>query len=113
MSFFSRGSKENNKGNRGGRGKRPNMFWQDERNKKIKFSIHFYVDSEEFNHLVQTGPLNLGGKLTLPQPFSPPNAPFQPHPHIMDVLESPLQPMDDGWKNNHVNPPSGVSHWFC
>jgi hypothetical protein len=48
MSFFNMG----NKGNKGGRGKRPNMFWQEGRNKKIIFSIHFDVDSQEFNQLV-------------------------------------------------------------
>jgi hypothetical protein len=53
----------------------------------------------------------LGGKPTLPQPFSPPNVPLQPHPSIMDILEPYLQPMDDGWINNLVHPPSGIAHW--
>jgi hypothetical protein len=39
----------------------PNVFWQQGRHKKMRFSIHFDVDSEEFNQLVQTGYLNLGG----------------------------------------------------
>jgi hypothetical protein len=37
------------------------MFWKEGRNKKIIFSIHFDVDSKEFNQLVQTGHLDLGG----------------------------------------------------
>jgi hypothetical protein len=53
MSFFSKGSRGNNRG----RGKRPNMVWQEGR--KI-FSIHFDVDFEEFNKLVQIGLLELG-----------------------------------------------------
>jgi hypothetical protein len=60
----------------------------------MRFSIHFDVDSEEFNQLVQTGYLNLGGKPTLPQPQAPPNPPLQPHPSIAYFPE-PLciQPM--------------------
>jgi hypothetical protein len=80
------------------------MFWKEGRNKNIIFSIHFDVDSEEFNQLVQIGHLNLGGKPTFPQPFSPPNVPLQPHPSIMDVPEPPLHPMDDGWKKTMYPP---------
>jgi hypothetical protein len=61
MNFFNRGRRGNNRG----RGKRPNMLWKEGRNKKLIFSIHFDVDSEEFNQLVQTGHLDLGGKPTL------------------------------------------------
>jgi hypothetical protein len=62
MRFFSRGS--NRGGNRGRRGRMPNVFWQQGRHKRMIFSIHFDVDSEEFNQLVQTGYLNLGGHPT-------------------------------------------------
>jgi hypothetical protein len=64
----------------------PNVFWQQGRHKRMRFSIHFDVDSDEFNQLVQTGYLNLGGQPALPQPPTPPSAPLQPHPNIMDFL---------------------------
>jgi hypothetical protein len=56
MGFFGRGS-----GGRGnmGRGRRPNDFWG---KKRLHFSIHFDVDYEEFNQLLQTGFLNLAGQ---------------------------------------------------
>jgi hypothetical protein len=78
MSFFSRGS--NRGGNRGKKEEEcPNVFWQQARHKRMRFSIHFDVDSDEFNQLVQTSYLNLGGQPALPQPPAPPSAPLQPH----------------------------------
>jgi hypothetical protein len=104
MSFFSRGS-----GGRGnmGRGRRPNEFWG---NKRLYFSIHFDVDSEEFNQLLQTGFLNLAGQGDF-QPRPPPKIPpLQPHPNIYGILVPPHVslppeiPTNDGW-NEIVNPP--------
>jgi hypothetical protein len=57
----------------------PNVFGKHGRNKKMRFSIHFDVDSEEFNQLVQIGYLNIVGHPALPPPQAPPNPPLQPH----------------------------------
>jgi hypothetical protein len=56
MSFFSRGS--GGRGNRE-RGRRPNELWG---NKRLHLSIHFDVEYEEFNQLLQTSFLNLADK---------------------------------------------------
>jgi hypothetical protein len=100
MSFFSRGS--GGRGNRG-RGRRPNDFWG---NKRLHFSIHFDVDSEEFNHLLQTGFLNLAGKGAF-QPHPPPARPsLQPHPNISGIHVSPHVslppeiPTNNGWNDD-------------
>jgi hypothetical protein len=73
MRFFSRGS-HNRKGNNRGRGLGP---WK-RGNKRLRFSIHFDADSEEFNQLLQTGFLNLVGQ----QAYRPPPIPENPHPSI-------------------------------
>jgi hypothetical protein len=54
--------------------------------KKQRFSIHFDYDSNEFQQLIQTGHLNLGGQQSLPQL----------HPGIVNIHESPVQPNIDG-----------------
>jgi hypothetical protein len=64
MSFFSRGGSRS--GNRGRRGRFPNNFWQPGRHKKLIFSIHFDIDSDEFQQLIQIGYLNLGKQHALP-----------------------------------------------
>jgi hypothetical protein len=84
----------------------PNVFWKQGRHKRMRFFIHFDVDSEEFNQLVQTGYLNLGGKPAFPQSRAPLSAPLQPHPNIVDFLEPLFQPINDGWDKNPINPPS-------
>jgi hypothetical protein len=83
MSFFNRGS--GGRGNRG-RGRRPNEFWG---NKRLCFFIHFDVDLDEFNHLLQIGFLNLAGQGAF-QPRLPPERPFyQPHNSLYGI---PIQP---------------------
>jgi hypothetical protein len=109
MSFFSRGSSRG--GNRGRRGRFPNTFWQPGGHKKLRFSIHFDVDSDEFQQLIQTGHLNLGGQHALPQPQVPPNVILQPHPGIVNVPESHVQPHNDGWGGIPANPSSGINQW--
>jgi hypothetical protein len=52
------------------------LFWQQGRHKRIRFSIHFDADLDEFNQLVQTGYLNLGGQPSLPKPPPPPSVPL-------------------------------------
>jgi hypothetical protein len=89
MSFFSKGTRGNNRG----RGKR-----------LVLGLMHFDVDFEEFNQLVQTGLLDLGGKPAFPQPFAPPNLPLQPHPSIIDVPKHHLRPMHDEWETIVYNP---------
>jgi hypothetical protein len=50
MRFFSRGiNKGGNRGNRWRRGRMTNSFWKQVSHKRMRFSIHFDVDSEEFN----------------------------------------------------------------
>ena len=56
----------------------------------MRFSIHFDVDLDEFNQLLQIGYLNLGGQPTLPHPPAPPSAPLQQHSIIMDFPEPPF-----------------------
>jgi hypothetical protein len=65
-----------NIGNRGRRGRMSNMFWKQGRHKRMRLSIHFYVDLDEFNQLVQTSYPNLGGQHVLPQPPALASAPL-------------------------------------
>jgi hypothetical protein len=53
--------------------------------------------------------LSLGGQHALPQPKAPPNTILQPHPDIVNVLESPVQHHIDGWGNLPANPYFGVN----
>jgi hypothetical protein len=108
MSFFSHGSNHfGNKGNRGKRGRMPNAFGKRGRNKRMRFSIHFDANSEEFNQLVQTNYLNLVGHPAFQPPQAPVIPPLQPHPSIVDFPEPPhMPPTNDGWENVPANPPS-------
>jgi len=109
MSFFSRGS--NKGGNRGRRGQGPNTFWHLGDHKKLRFSIHFDVDFDEFQQLIQTCHLNLGSQQALPQPHAAKNVILHPHPGIVNILESHVQPNIDGWGNLSSNPSSGANKW--
>jgi hypothetical protein len=108
MRFFSRSSKRN----RRGQGRRPNVVWKEGRNKIFGFLVHFDANSDEFNQLVQTRHIFLGGQQALTWPFAYANAPLQPHPSIVDVLEQP-QPMhtNNGWEEHHVRPTSRIINW--
>jgi hypothetical protein len=112
MIFFSRGS--HGRGNRG-RGRRPNDFWQGG-NKRLHFSIHFDVDSEEFNQLLQTGFLNLAGQRAFQNHPAPERPPLQPHHSISGIPVQPHVslppeiPANDGW-NDVVNPPQKAHGW--
>jgi hypothetical protein len=59
MNFFIRVRSRG--GSRGRRGKIPNTFLQPRGHKKLRFSINFDVDYDEFQQLIQTRHLNLGG----------------------------------------------------
>jgi len=78
MSFFNIGIY--NRGNRDNMGNRrnwnigQNVGWKRGRNKRLRFSIHFDVDSKEFNQLLQTGFLNLTRQGN-----------FQPHHNIVGI----------------------------
>jgi hypothetical protein len=72
MSFFSQGSQ----GSRIVQGRRLNVVWKEGRNKKIRFYVHFDANSDEFDQLVQTRHIFLGGQQALPRPFRPDNAPL-------------------------------------
>jgi hypothetical protein len=61
--------------------------------------------------MIQTGHLNLGGQHALPQPQAPPNVILQPHPSIVNVLESHVQPHNDGWGGIPANPSFGANQW--
>jgi hypothetical protein len=58
------------------RGRFQNVLWKQGRHNRMRFSTHFHANSEEFNQLVQTDYLKLGGNPTLPQPPVPPNSPL-------------------------------------
>jgi hypothetical protein len=105
MSFFGGGSNSTG-GNKGRRGRFPNTFWQPEGHKKLRLSIHFDVDLDEFQILIQTGHLNLGGQHALSQPQVPPSVILQPQPGIVNVRESIVQPNNGRWGNMHANPSS-------
>jgi hypothetical protein len=108
MRFFNRGSR----GSRRGQGRRPNVIWQEGRNKRIRFFVHFDANSDEFNQLAQIGHLFLGGQQALPQPFRPVNAPLQPHPSIVDIPLHPQPgPVNDGWEENQNKLVSGNANW--
>lgn len=77
------------KGSRRGQGRRKNAFGQEGRNKRIRFSVHFDANSDEFNHLAHTTHLFLGGEQALREPLRPLNVPLQPHMSIADI---PLHP---------------------
>jgi len=62
MSFFSRGSHRSVRG-RGGRGQ---YIWNNNHNRRMRDSIHFDIDSEEFSNFAQTRQLALG-----PPPLPP------------------------------------------
>jgi hypothetical protein len=94
---------------KGRRGRGSNTFWQPEGHKKLRFSIHFDVDSDEFHQLIQIGHLNLGGQQAFPQPQAALYAILQPHPGIVNILESPVQPNIDGWGNLPANPSFGAN----
>jgi hypothetical protein len=107
MRFFSRGS-HNRRGNNRGRGLGP---WK-RGNKRLRFSIHFDADSEEFNQLLQTSFLNLVGQ----QAYRPPPIPENPHPSIGIPVpnhnSSPLvMPERDGWKDIVHPPPRHSQGW--
>jgi hypothetical protein len=56
----------------------------------MSFSIHFDVNSKEFNQLVKTGYLNHVGHLALPQPQDLLAPPMQPHTSIFYFPEHPI-----------------------
>jgi hypothetical protein len=112
MSFFNRGSH----GRGRNRGKGQNNFWQ-RGNKRLRFSIHFDVDSEEFNQLLQTGFLNLAGQGAFHPYPRPERPPYQHHPSISNVHVPPhvsLQPkvpVNDGWEDIVQHAPVHHGGW--
>jgi hypothetical protein len=80
------------------------------KNKRLRFSVHFDAESEEFNQLLQTGLLNLAGQGYFNPPPPPVRPPLQPHPSITNILVEPhvsLQPeipVNDGWNEIVHNP---------
>jgi hypothetical protein len=62
--------------------------------------------------LIQTRNLNIGGQHALPQPQVPPNVILQPHPSIVNVHESSMQPHADGWGGISANPSFGANQWL-
>lgn len=107
MSFYSRGFGRKGKG----RDNRPRVVWKHSRNKKIIFSMHSNVDSEEFNQLATTGHLFLGSPNVSCQPsisHVPYQSPFQPHPNIHEILE---QNFNDGWNQIPSSHPDENQGW--
>jgi hypothetical protein len=72
--LFQSGNNKDNRGNRGNWNRGQQDGWPRGRNKRLRFSVHFDVDSEEFNQLLQTGLINLAGQGY----FNPPPPPIRP-----------------------------------
>jgi len=99
MSFFSRGSH----GRGRNKGRVWNNFWQ-RGNMRPRFSIHFDVDTQELNQLLQTGFFKLVFQGALHPHHIPKRPPYQPHPSILNVRVPPhvsLQlevSVNNGWE---------------
>jgi len=110
---FSRGSNRSNRDNtrnivNWNRGQQ--VGWPRGINKRLRFFVHFDVDSKEFNQLLQTGLLNLVGQGYFNPPPPHVRPPLQPHPSITGI---PIEPhvsmqleisVNDGW-NKVVHDP--------
>jgi hypothetical protein len=100
MSFFSKGSH--------GRGRNRGRGWNNfgkRGNERPRFSIHFDVDPQKLNQLLQTNFFNLLGQGAFhPHPI-PKRPPYQPLPGILNVRVPPhvsLQPevlVNNGWED--------------
>jgi hypothetical protein len=114
-SNYNRGT-EDNRGNRGNWNIGKNVGRKRGRNKRLRFSIQFDVDYEEFNQILQTGFLNLTGQGHFHPPQPPVKPPLQPHPNIVGIpIQShvSMQPEhqdNDDWKNV-VNSPPYFNDW--
>ena len=64
MSFFSRGSRRSIRG-RGGRGQ---YLWNNNNSaRRMRVSVHFDIDSDEFAYFARTGQLALGPPCSTPR----------------------------------------------
>jgi hypothetical protein len=99
------------KGSLRGQERRKHAFGQEGKNKRIRFSLHFDANSDEFNHLARTWNLFLGGKQSLLEPLIPLNVPLQPHPSIVGILfiHNLTQPIMGG-KKIKTNPFQGMQN---
>jgi hypothetical protein len=108
MRFFSRGNH--------GKGIRTNDFWQWGK-KIIWFSIHFDVDLEEFNQLLQNGFLNLARQRAFQSPPPHGQPPLRPHTSNSSILVEthvslpPKIPVNDGWNDIVHSPSPCVEGW--
>jgi hypothetical protein len=94
----------------------PSAFGKRGRNKRTRFSIHFYDNSEEFNQLFQIDYLNLVGYPAFQQPQPPGIPPLQSHPSIAEIPKKPhmkphVPPTNYGSRNVPANPPFGVVNY--
>ena len=106
MSFFSRGSRRSVRG-RGGRGK---YLWNNNRARRMRVSVHFDTDSDEFSYFARIGQLALG-----PPPLPPVHSfrqpsfhNLQPHPSVVEYPRQPASINNDGWNPTPQPPPSGI-----
>jgi len=111
MSFFSRGSRRSVRG----RGNRGNYQWNNNNfnhPRRMRVSVHFDTNSDEFAYFVRTGQLALGPPHPTPaNSFRPPSFHnLQPHP---SVLEFPHQPasVQNGWDPQPQPLPPVVNGW--
>lgn len=85
MSFHSTGSCDNMKIH----GRMWDMSWRENINKRIKLSIHFDADFEEFKQFTQTSHLYLARP---PHHQPTPQASLNiivPHPRILEITQKP------------------------
>jgi hypothetical protein len=105
MSFFNRGNRGRNNRGRGNWNRGP---------RRPRFSIHFYFDTQELNHLFQDGLFNwIGQGLVQPRPKRPPFHP-QNIPIILvppHVSLQPEFPANDGWQE--IDNPVVSHHRGC
>ena len=111
MNFFSRGSRRSVRG----RGNRGNYQWNNNNfnhPRRMRVSVHFDTNSDEFAYFVRTGQLALGPPHPTPaNSFRPPSfRNLQPHP---SVVEFPRQPasVQNGWNPQPQPLPPGNNAW--
>ena len=114
MSFFSRSNSKLERGNIGNWGREQLPRWHRGINKRLRFSILFYNDSDEFTQILKIGFLNLTSQGHLP-PIVQVMPPIQPHINVVGIHVPPHVSMvpkpqvNDVWNEVVPNQPSSYN----